>query len=112
MCAAILAAQGCAYTLDTGNRKLDRGCLWWQNTTAPIGRAFVRTGEFIAGAAACVAGGAAEAAADSECGDGEVPKHHNDSPAGQSGGGDTTPSQPKESLCDKRPAEIRLISDV
>jgi len=90
---ALAAGQlsGCAYTLNTGNRKVDGCCHWIEKCTAPFARACAYTAAGAAYVAASVAGGAAEdACSDGVCVDPGVCAHH----ASTGDGGSSAPSPP------------------
>jgi len=86
-------SAGCAYTLDTGNRKVDGCCHWVEKCTAPFARAFAYTAAGAAYVAASVAGSAAEdACSDGVCVDPGVCSHHASTGDGQS----SEPSSPPD----------------
>jgi hypothetical protein len=76
---------GCAYTLDTGNRKVDGCCRWIENCTAPFARACAYTAAGAAYVAGSVAAGAAEDSLnDGVCVDPGICAHHASTGDGQS----------------------------
>jgi hypothetical protein len=83
---------GCAYTLDTGNRKVDGCCHWIEKCAAPFARACAYTAAGAAYVAASVAGSAAEDACsgDGVCVDPGVCSHHSSTGDGES----SAPSPP------------------